>query len=142
MSIDYGDGSSRNLGSGTTSASHVYNSAGTFSVTTTVTDSANQTTSQVLVIVVSEAASIPVTVLASPATAAIHDVITFSATATAASGSSIDEYEWNFGDGKTVTTTGPSASHAYNRVATFTVIVKVSASDGADGVGQTVVKIE
>jgi len=142
VTIDYGDGSSRNLGSGNTSASHVYTSSGTFNVTTTVTDSANQTTSQVLVIVVGDAPSIPVTVTASPATGAIHDIITFTAVATAGSGASIEEYKWDFGDGQTATTTGPSASHAYNRVATYTVLVSVSATDGSDGVGQTVVKIE
>ncbi len=52
--IDFGDGDSANLGavSGQTSATHVYDEDDSYTVRVTVTDTANQTTSQAIVIIV------------------------------------------------------------------------------------------
>jgi PKD repeat protein len=54
MRIDFGDGDSTDLGpaSGQTSAMHIYEEDGSYTVRVTVTDTANQTTSQAIVITV------------------------------------------------------------------------------------------
>jgi PKD repeat protein len=140
VSIDFGDGSRQELGTGTTTASHVYRSSGSYSVRTTVTDSANQATSQVIVLVVTDAASIAVTITAEPATATRNEPVTF--TATVPTGVEVDEYVWNFGNGKTAKTTGNNASTVYDRVGNFTVTVTVSGSNGTDGAGQTVINVQ
>lgn len=140
VSIDFGDGSHQNLGSGTTTASHVYSRAGSYSVTTTVTDSANQATSQVIVLIVTDAAAIAVTITATPTTGAVNEPVTFTATVSA--GVDVDEYVWSFGNGKTTTTTGNNASTVYDRVGNFTVTVTVSGPNGTDGVGQTVINVQ
>ena len=52
LEIDFGDGDSADLGpaSGQTSAMHIYEEDGSYTVRVTVTDRANQTTSQAIVI--------------------------------------------------------------------------------------------
>ena len=62
ITIDYGDGEQQSLGSGSTSAAHIYSEPGTYTVRVTVRDTTGEESSQVLVIVVTPAAAIPVTV--------------------------------------------------------------------------------
>lgn len=142
VSIDFGDGTSRNLGNGSTSASHVYTRPGSYTVTTRVTDATGQQTSQVLVIVVTPPATIPVTVTVATESPVVGSPVTFTATATPATGSTVESYEWNFGDGKTATTTAPSVTHIYSTTGTFVVTVHVNATAGAEGDGQTAVKVD
>ena len=52
---------------------------------------------------------------------------TFRATATPATGHSIASYAWDFGDGTTQTTTGPTVTKTYDTVGTY--VVTVTATD-------------
>lgn len=40
-------------------------------------------------------------------------------------GDTLTEYQWDFGDGATVTTTGPTTSHTYSAVGTYTASLRV-----------------
>jgi 6-phosphogluconolactonase (cycloisomerase 2 family) len=64
---------------------------------------------------------------------------TFTATATDV-GASITSYTWNFGDGTTVPSIGPTANHTYKKAGVYTVTVTANDSAGCSGfvyTGQT-----
>lgn len=114
VSINFGDGSTQSLGAltGTRSVSHVYSRAGTYRVEVTATDTGGVVERAATTVTVEERA-IAVTLLASPSlTPRVNTPVQFTATATSASGN-ITGYSWNFGDGVTAFTTGPSTSHVY-----------------------------
>jgi hypothetical protein len=75
---------------------------------------------------------------------------TFDATGSSVAYGSITAYQWSFGDGIAVTTTGPTIAHNYGRPGTFTITVTETDSAGTsvppalagtpwavDGPGQT-----
>ncbi|WP_111767663.1 PKD domain-containing protein [Nakamurella deserti] len=120
---NFGDGAS----STDVNPTHTYAAAGTYTVTLTVTDDKGATTT----------VSNPVTVTAAPVNQA--PVAAFTATAAQltanvdAAGSSdpdgtIASYAWNFGDG--FTTTGVTASHAYNTAGSKTITLTVTDNQG------------
>jgi PKD repeat protein len=140
--IDFGDGDSQNLGSGSTTVSHIYTEDGTYTATVRVRDSAGQESSQVIVLIVVPAAPLAVTLDVSPATPAVGDVVTFTAFATAATGVNITSYRWNFGDGRTAETTGSKTTHIYSRVQKVRASVSVEGSDGSTGEASADVNIQ
>lgn len=142
VSIDFGDGATQRLGTGSTSVSHRYAGAGTYTVTVRVRDTAGQESSQVLVIIVLPRPPLPVNLDASPTSPKVGDVVTFFATATPATGVSVVSYEWHFGDGSTTETTGNKITHIFDVVATRTVSVTVTGSDGSTGVAQVELNIQ
>ena len=117
---DFGDG---NTGSGE-SVSHTYTSAGTYTVVVTATNTYNQTaTAAVDITVNDEPTPTDPTINASKTVAAPNDTITFTASSTDPSGSTLT-YNWDFGD--TNTATGESVTHAYTAEGDYTVTVTVS----------------
>ncbi len=74
--IEFGDGSSVDLGNSSTSVSHVYTSPGTYTVRVTVTDVTGQHTEQVTVISVSAVVAVSVT---GPPSVVINNSATFQA---------------------------------------------------------------
>ena len=64
---------------------------------------------------------------ANPSSAACHQTITFDASSSRHGhpGHSIVHYEWDFGDGSALSTSVPTATHAYASFGTFTVTVSV-----------------
>ena len=137
--VDFGDGASRSLGAlvGTTEVTHTYRIAGTFDVLATATDTAGETASAVTVLVVDDAAPLNVTVTAAPATPQVGAPVTFTATVTQPTGTpAIDRYEWSFGDGSRVVTTGNTTSHAYDRAGRRVVTVRAVEQDGRTGVAR------
>jgi PKD repeat protein len=141
MTIDFGDGDSQTLGTTSTSVAHVYDDDGTYTVRVRVRDTSGQETTQVLVIAVTAPAAIPVTISVTPTTPKAGSPVSFTAEANAGT-STIESYAWNFGDGKSATTTGPSTSHIYSTAKAYVVAVKVTAADGAKGEGQTSITVE
>jgi adhesin/invasin len=138
--ISFGDGSSINVGSSSTSVAHVYSTPGTYTVTVRVRDVTGQETQQVTVIVVQGATAVPVT-LSGPASVAVNGSASFTASASP-SGSTVETYTWDFGDGSApVTTSGNSTSHIFTTTGVKTVTVTVTTTDGGSGSAQTQINV-
>jgi hypothetical protein len=143
MSIDFGDGQTRQLGANSTSVQHIYKRDGTFTVTTRVRDANGEESTQVTIITVLPASAIPVTITVNTDFPAVNSPVLFTAEATPPSGVSIQKYTWNFGDSSPPeTTTGPATSHIYRFAKAFTVSVTVEGSDGSKGNGQTAIAVQ
>ena len=142
--IDFGDGTSLTLGAatGTTTVSHVYAAAGSYTVVATATDSSGEEVSVATVISVAAQTPLNVTLTkTSPSTdPAVDTPVIFTAVATPAT-VAIVRFEWAFGDGTSVNTSGASTSHAYSSPGIKTVTVTAVAQDGRTGTGQTQVLI-
>ncbi len=143
MSIDFGDGSTRQLGASSTTVQHIYKSAGTYTVTIRLRDSAGQTTTQVAILTVLEPGAVPVDVAVDTEAPVAGEPVAFTATATTTENVSVQKYEWNFGDTTAVqTTSGPTNAHVYAVPGSYVVKVHVVASNGAEGDGQTAVAVQ
>ena len=131
---DFGDGTSF---TGTTaSASHTFTTTGTFTVVLVVTDDTGQTAKFTgTVTVASAGANLPTADFQfSPAAPVVGQQIVFDAsTATAATGLTLSDYAWVFGDGTpAIHTTSKTIAHSYAFVGTFSVSLTVT-----DNVGGT-----
>ena len=144
VSINFGDGSSQALGAlaGPTTVSHTYKVAGSFIVTVTVRDTSNATVEVVTVIAIESPAPLNVTIEA-PQTVQVNVAAIFTATATQSTPGILEiaRYEWEFGDGTNVTTTGPSTSHVFTSAGLRVVTVDVVEKDGRRGTGQAQINV-
>jgi PKD repeat protein len=140
--IDFGDGGRQAVSpAGTSVVAHVYARSGTFIVTAVATDTAGETTTatasvsvQSVVVSVSLTAG-PILTFATP--------IDFTATATTTpAGAAIERYEWAFGDGSTLTTSGATTNHKYPTGGTYTVTVRAVTATGASGTAQRVIVVQ
>ncbi len=128
-----------NFGDGTASTaqnpSHTYASAGTYSVTLTVTDDQGATDSTTQSITVTEApANQPPTAGFTFSTSNL--TANFTDTSSDSDGIVVSR-SWNFGDGSTTTQQNPS--HTYGSAGTYSVTLTVTDNDGAtDSVTQSV----
>ncbi len=121
----FGDGAT---GTGV-AASHAYSSAGTYTVTLTVRDSAGHTGSVSQSVTVS-AASRPVAAFTfSPTSPTAGQSVSFNGAGSTDTGATITSYSWAFGDGATAS--GVSASHTYLAAGTYTVTLTIRDSAGA-----------
>ena len=144
--IDFGDGTQENIGAPTaaTTTSHVYTSPGQYRVTATATDVQGLTATTSIVIQVNERSAINVTFTALPNPASLtltQGLVEFTATAIAPTGSSIQSYEWDFGDGASAFTTGGQTNHRYTAPGTYIVRVTVRATNGQEGFSERSVRI-
>ena len=110
------------------SPSVTYASAGSYTVSLTVTDdggaaSAAATTS----VTVSVGLQPPVADAGDPCSGTVAAAIDFDGTGSADPDGSIVSYDWNFGDGSNGS--GPTPSHAYGSGGVFTVTLTVTDSD-------------
>ncbi len=137
--IQFGDGSAQSLGAlgdGATSVSHVYRRAGTFLVTLTATDIAGERTTITTPVVVAAQAPLSVTfnsttVPTGGPPASVSFTVTVSPTDVA-----ISRYDWTFGDGTSLSTSGASTSHVYTSSGAQTVKVTAVAVDGRTATAQ------
>ena len=70
--------------------------------------------------------------------------VKFDAKATASNGAVIQGYIWNFGDGKTLETTGASVNHGYTAVGNYTATVRVKTNSGTTDISDkcsTLIKV-
>jgi PKD domain-containing protein len=141
--IEFGDGDFEDLGAvtGGTTASHVYNNDGAYTVKVTVTDSAGQQATQVLGLTVLPKSPVSVTLTLTPSPGTVGAAVSFTAAVTMGAGVTADRFDWVFGDGTTATTTGASTTKIYTAAGTFHTKVTVHASDGSSGVGAADIQI-
>jgi|TARA_B100001964_G_C14192656_1_gene581823 PKD repeat protein len=118
MTIDFGDGSEQSLGAlaGTGTVAHVYRRDSTYVVTVTATDTGGDSTTVTSTVVVAEEEVTPLSLTltsdltSGTGTAPVNVTFTAAVTPTTAN---IVRYDWTFGDGTSVTTSGAVTSHVY-----------------------------
>lgn len=141
ISVDFGDGQNVTLGvsTGTTTVQHVYQTAGTYTATAIVRDSAGISGSGATTLVVGQRPQLAVTVTSSANPT--PNTTTFTIAATASTGASINSITVDFGDGSRVTLQGnaTSVAHVYAASGTYTVVVTATDSAGATGSASAVV---
>jgi PKD repeat protein len=114
---------------------HAFSTAHAFNVTLTVTDAAGATATSRQFVTVTSPQAPTVTLAVVPSPPLLNQTATFTATATAASGHSIRSFQWNFGDGTSSTTTGPTVTHLYDTPGTYVATVTATDDVGQTGVG-------
>jgi hypothetical protein len=143
--IDFGDGGSQSVATaGLSTAVHIYRGSGTFIVTAVATDTAGETTTATASVSV-QTVVVTVTMTVSPAFITTSDPADFAALATTTpTGSTIERYEWDFGDGSVRTTSGPSTSHLYQLGGgrRFVVTVRAVTTSGASGTAQREIVVQ
>jgi PKD repeat protein len=105
---------------------HSYESGGTYTVTLTVTNSDEQTdevTHEIVVSSLKPTADFDY----SPAAPDVDQTITFTDKSTGSGETTIESWNWSFGDGGTSTAKNPT--HAYDTVGTYTVTLTVTDSN-------------
>ena len=136
--VDFGDGTSSGTLSGTTqNVSHVYDSAGTFTVAATGTTALGVTKRATTIITIAPATPLNFTVAAAPNPVAVGSPTTVTATFEGTAPTNVSRYEWSFGDGSTTTTSGRSVNHVYSTTGTKNARVTVRTNDGKSGTGST-----
>ncbi len=132
--VEYGDGSSDNLGSvsGTFSVQHVYRDDGSFAPSVTVEDASGASVTASTVIFVQP-------LLVGITTSRTGNVATF--TANAPPGVSIASTSWEFGDGTSERVSSNTTSHTYAGAGTYSVRVSARTSTGDSASGSTAVTI-
>ena len=125
-SWNFGDGST---GEGQ-SPTHIYEQAGAYGVTLTVTDTLSQTaTDSHLTINVTGGTGVSAAASANVTSGEVPLTVVF--TGVAQGGTSPYTYTWNFGDGSSEATSNTSISHTYTVSGTYTAILTVTDSKGA-----------
>ena len=129
-SWDFGDGGR----AGGVNPTHAFNTAGTYVVLLIVTDEAGQTatTTQSVPVQINSQTPLPTAdFVFSPTNATTGQSVSFNASLSkAATGHSIVEYSWNFGNGGTGS--GATPSHTFGTAGTYSVVLVVK-----DDLGQT-----
>jgi PKD repeat protein len=126
-SIDFGDGSAPVNGS---SATHIYNAAGTYAVTATVTDNLGAASAKSATIVVSAPNKPPVAVISATPSSAYGPVsVSVSAAGSSDPDGTIAGTVLSFGDGTSAS--AATATHTYASAGTYTITATVTDNQGA-----------
>lgn len=147
--VQWGDGTTDNLGavSGEQTVSHVYRSAGNFTLTATVTDVAGGTARVSTAVAVIPVPRPTIIITPTPQSAPSGTTFQFRIEITAPSGLAITNVVIDFGDGTTQSLGGatgvlPAVPHTYTGAPrTFSVTVTVTDSSGQTTVGSAIVSI-
>jgi PKD repeat protein len=132
----FGNGST---GSGV-SPSNTYTSAGSFTVTLTVTDDRGATSQPVsTTVTVNVGLQPPVANAGGPYTGSVGLPVSIDGSGSTDPDGSIVSYDWNFGDG--TTGTGASTTHTYATPGSFTITLNVKDSDNLTASGSTTANI-
>ncbi len=134
--INFGDGTTQalgNLSGGSVTVSHSY-TPGSYTPTVTATDVNGESASTSTSVTVTPRGQLAVDLAVSPGDSSSHPVTeTFTATVTNGDGV---KYDWDFGDGTTVSTTTNKTTHVYSQPNNYTASVTVTTSDNRTGVGR------
>jgi hypothetical protein len=130
--LDFGDGSSVNLGtlSAPTTVPHTYAQAGTYTARLTGTDANGESSTSSQVIQVSAVTAALTTSLAG-----------MTVTATATVSAPVTQYQWNWGDSSSSTTTSATAPHTYAASGTYTITMTATLQAGGTAQGNTVIVV-
>ena len=134
----FGDGSGAvSLGNltGTTSVTHVYLEAGTYTAVVTLIDASGERVSTSTVVRVVPAVPLNVNIAANPTTGTVDEVVTFTASVTG-SAVPLERFDWSFGDGTSATTSGTTVNHVFTTAGTRTVTVTATTVEGVSGSSQ------
>jgi hypothetical protein len=142
LTIDFGDGRRQSLGAitGSTTVQHTYNAPGNYSVTAIATEASGFTEQVSTSVTILPAQPPGVVITVSNSTPTVAQLITLTANVSGAT-STIQEYQWDFGDGTTATTTGPQITKSYAVQGTKVIRVTVVQAIGPSGQGQTTVDV-
>ena len=142
VTVDFGDGTRQSLGalSGPTTVSHTYNEPGTYNVRATAIEASGFSEQVGTSVAILPGQPPGVIVTASDSTPTRNQTITFTATVSGNT-STIQSYQWEFGDGTSATTTGPQISKSYATEGTKVVRVTVVQAVGPSGQSQTTVNV-
>lgn len=133
------DGDGQTDSSGTT-ASYIYKVAGSYNATLTAVDSADNESSDILVIrVAAQDLTARLTADALEGTAPL--AVTFDASASSYPDGQITSYEWDFGDGSPKLISASKVSYKYDTIGTFTAKVTAKASDGKTSTAELVINV-
>jgi Bacterial Ig-like domain (group 1)/PKD domain len=148
VTVDWGDGDRQNLGAVTGNAvvSHVYDNAGTYAVTGTVTDASGNTSTVSTSVTVIPVPAPTVVITFSPVPARANAATTFTIQVTVPAGISVVNTVIDFGDGQSqnlggLTGSSPPIPHVYTSTGTFTARVTVTDSTGRTTIGSTSVSV-
>ena len=142
VTVDFGDGFEQSLGalSGSTTVQHTYTTPGTYTVRAFATEASGFTEQVATSVTILPGQPPGVVITPSNTSPTRNQIITLTATVSGAT-STILEYQWDFGDGTTATTTGPQITKAYSDVGTKVIRVTVVQAVGPSGQGQTTVDV-
>jgi hypothetical protein len=130
ITVDWGDGSAPQTFGNTTSVSHVYRSAGAFTVTATVEDTNGSRSTGSTVVVVQPSAFL-VSVTATPSTVNTGQIVNVAAAVTQNPGNvPAVSTTFNFGDGNERTVEGLTTTHSYGRSGDFLITATVRFANG------------
>ncbi|HLK09033.1 MAG TPA: PKD domain-containing protein [Candidatus Angelobacter sp.] len=137
--INFGDGSAPVSGS---SASHTYSTAGTYTITGTVTDNLGATASKSAAIVVSNGTNQPPTavIAATPNSAYAPATISVSAAGSSDPDGTIASSVISFGDGTSAS--GLTASHKFSAAGVYTLTATITDNLGASSTASTNVTVK
>jgi hypothetical protein len=142
LTVDFGDGVRQSLGaiSGSTTVQHTYNTPDTYTVSAIATEASGFTEQVSTSVTILPGQPPGVIITPSNTTPTVNQIITLTATVSGAT-STILEYQWDFGDGTSATTTGPQITKSYSAVGTKVIRVTVVQAVGPSGQGQTTVDV-
>lgn len=142
VTVDFGDGRRQSLGaiSGSTTVQHTYSVPSTYTVEATATEASGFTETVSTSVTILPGQPPGVIVTPSTTTPTRNQVFTVTANVSGAT-STIQQYLWDFGDGRTRTTTGPQTTISYADVGTKTIQVTVVQSTGPSGQGAATVDV-
>ena len=142
VTVDFGDGARQSLGaiSGSTTVQHTYPTPDTYTVTAIATEASGFTEQVSTSVTILPAQPPGVIVTPSTTTPTVNQVFTVTANVSGAT-STIQEYQWDFGDGRTRTTTGPQTTISYPVIGTKTIQVTVVQATGPSGQGAATVDV-
>jgi Big-like domain-containing protein/PKD domain-containing protein len=143
--LDWGDGSAQDLGaiSGSTAVSHVFQTAGSFIVTATLSDTVgnSSTVSTAVTVVATASPTIIITPTNVPTVHAATMNVTFQIQVTAPAGVGIQDAAIDFGDNQTADLGGLNGTvtvqHPYTSAGSFTVKLNVKDTLGRTTTGTT-----
>ena len=144
VTIDYGDGSAVvTLGGQSTTVSHVYGSAGSYLVRATATDAIGDVSSTTTAVTIGARPQPTLTFKTVPAAPIAGQISSFTITATAATGTMIQNVAIDFGDGVRLDLGAASGDstvqHVYAASGSYTVTATASDSNGGRASTSTVI---